>query len=76
MSAAAQLKAARRVSIVRPGRGDIGDALVGRRVSQVLRNASHLIIRCDDGVELRVAWRDERGRSSNGVPMLEEITRW
>lgn len=44
--------------------------LAGRKVVEVWRNGSVLVIRCEDGHELSVGWKDERGNPIKGEPVI------
>lgn len=45
--------------------------LAGRRVVEVWKNGSVLVIRCEDGHELSVGWRDaETGEPIKGEPVI------
>lgn len=47
--------------------------LVGKRVEGVFANGSQLLIRCDDGSEVIVAWVDNNGRPIKGSPAIAQV---
>lgn len=49
---------------------EIHRALAGRQVEYVATNGSILVIRCQDGRELQVAWVDDNGHAIKGRPVL------
>jgi len=53
----------------------VTDALKGRVVERLLRVGPQLLIRCADGTEVRLSWRDERGRAQ-GTPYLDNVGCW
>ena len=53
----------------------IGDVLRGRTVEATLRTEEFLLIRCTDGVEIRIAWLDENGKRK-GVPVVADVRTW
>lgn len=53
----------------------ISDQLKGRTVERVLSTAGQLLVQCTDGYEVRIAWRDLKGRVT-GAPMLDDVRRW
>ena len=62
--------------IVRDGKpGPLSDVLRGRVIQRVLTTQEQLLIRTEDGAELRVSWRDEKGRMI-GTPVLDDVRRW
>lgn len=71
-----QVGAPRSHVIVREGKPQpLTDQLRGRVVDRLLSTADCLLIRCTDGTEVRISWRDETGRLA-GIPYLEEVRRW
>jgi hypothetical protein len=53
----------------------ISDHLRGRTVERLLSTKEQLLIRCTDGTEVRVSWRDLSGRMI-GTPFLDDVRRW
>lgn len=53
----------------------VTDVLKGRVIERLLSVDTQLLIRCTDGTEVRLSWRDERGRAQ-GTPYLDEVGRW
>jgi len=53
----------------------ISDQLAGRKIARLLSTADCLLIRCTDGTEVRIGWRDDSGRRQ-GRPYLEDVRRW
>ena len=51
------------------------DMLKGRTIERVLRTSNQLLIRCADGFEVRVSWRDDLGRMV-GTPIVDEVRQW
>jgi hypothetical protein len=43
-------------------------ALQGRTIANVITNGNLLVIQCEDGTELMIAWVDESGRPVKGIP--------
>ncbi len=45
--------------------------LAGRKIVEVWRNGVSLVIRCEDGFELQVGWKDpDTGNPVNGEPVI------
>lgn len=45
--------------------------LAGRKVVEVWKSANQVVIRCEDGHELVLGWRDpETGKPINGEPVI------
>lgn len=62
--------------IVREGKpAPISDVLRGRTVDRLLATSSQLLIRCTDGCEVRISWRNEAGHMQ-GTPYLDDVRRW
>lgn len=51
--------------------GDIHRALKGARIEYCATNGHLLVIRCEDGKEVRVAWVDDNGQPMSGTPVLQ-----
>lgn len=62
--------------LIREGKpAPLTDALHGRKIERCISTAGQLLIRCTDGTEVRVSWRNEKGQIS-GAPMLDDVRRW
>lgn len=62
--------------VVREGKPQpITAQLKGKRIERLIATDAQLLIRCTDGTEVRVSWRDERGRMQ-GTPYLDDVRRW
>lgn len=62
--------------IVREGKSaPISEQLKGRKLERLLSTSEQLLIRCTDGTEVRVSWRDGQGRMV-GTPYLDDVRRW
>lgn len=50
---------------------EITTQLAGKRVREVLRNGAVLLIRCDDGYEMAIGWKDPNtGQPVKGEPVV------
>jgi hypothetical protein len=55
----------------------ISDVIRGARVEAVLRTAEFLLIRLEDGREVRIGWHSPAdGSRLSGLPMVEEVRRF
>lgn len=53
----------------------VTDVLKGRVIERLLRVDAQLLIRCTDGTEVRLSWRNEHGRAQ-GTPYLDDVGSW
>jgi len=61
---------------IREGRpAPISDQLKGKSIERLLSTETQLLIRCTDGTEVRISWRNEQGLMV-GVPYLDDVGRF
>jgi hypothetical protein len=49
----------------------ISQQLAGKRIAAVYRNGSTLLIKCDDGFDITIGWKDpETGAPIKGEPVI------
>ncbi|MBA3563077.1 MAG: hypothetical protein H0W33_03530 [Gammaproteobacteria bacterium] len=62
--------------IVREGRPQpVSAQLRGKQIERLLSTPAQLLIRCTDGTEVRMSWRDEHG-AMIGTPCLDDVRSW
>jgi hypothetical protein len=55
--------------------GGISHQLAGKTIAEVWRNGSVLLIRCTDGCDITLGWRDEAGNPLKGEPVILGVGR-
>ena len=50
---------------------DISMRLTGKRLESVMKSSERLLIRCEDGTEMQIAWVDDNGKPVKGRPVIK-----
>ena len=49
---------------------DISMRMAGKTIESVMKSNEVLLLRCEDGTEMQIAWLDDNGRPVKGTPKI------
>ena len=50
---------------------DISMRMAGKTIELIMKSNERLLIRCEDGTEMQIAWVDDNGKPVKGHPVIK-----